>query len=232
MPPELLEGIRDGFLVAVLRPDETLQVGGEQPRHEHLHGCSAIQRTGGREVGATGGGRAEALLKAWEFVDGVRGDRFQRGQHVLQLVSAEQVGGGEGGLPVAGRRHTSATHRDPFVADASQGPVGSPQKVFDPLAFQRGHRSEHGAAHQRSGEVGELLGQLSGGPHGNDPFGGQMRSPCGSGEVPVPQPAEHPMRQHHPGAQQPVVGAVQHGHIDAVAGGATLHQPGDPDGIR
>ena len=40
------------------------------------------------------------------------------------------------------------------------------------------------------------------------------------------------MRQHHPGAQQPVVGAVQHGHVDAVAGGATLHQPGDPDGIR
>ena len=232
VPPELLDGFRDGFLVAVLRPDEILQIGGEQSRHERLHGCLTVQRAGVWEVGAAGGGRAEALLEARELVDGGRGDRVQRGQHVLQLVSAEQFGGGEGGFPVAGRRHASAAHRDPFVADASQGTVGSPQEVLDPLAFQRGHRPEHSAAHQRPGEVGELLGQLGGGVDGHDPFGGQVGHPSGRGQVPVPHPTEHPVCQYHPGAQQPVVGGVQDGHVDAVAGRAALHQPGDPDGVR
>ena len=147
-------------------------------------------------------------------------------------MSAEQFGGGEGGFPVAGRRHASAAHRDPFVADASQGTVGSPQEILDPLAFQRGHRPEHGAARQRPGEVGELLGQLGGGVDGHDPFGGQVGHPSGRGQVPVPHPTEHPVCQHHPGAQQPVVGGVQDGHVDAVAGGAPLHQPGDSDGVR
>ena len=59
-----------------------------------------------------------------------------------------------------------------------------------------------------------------------------MGRPSGRGQVPVPHPTEHPVCQHHPGAQQPVVGGVQDGHVDAVAGRAPLHQPGDSDGVR
>ena len=206
--------------------DEVTRAGPQQLAEELTEGAAGQVRRG-RQVRGSGGGCTEPANQSGEALDLGGSGAAQALSQPLRLGGVEAgADRGHHHLAVAGGGQSVAAHRDLVVAEQGHRlSVGVAQGELTTLAAQGGDRRQRGTTAERADQLGQLVGQLAL-PHRDDQLLGQQRAPVGRAEVPLTPAVQHPVGQQHAGTDQPVVGRIQQGEVDVVAGvvAGTGHQ--------